>query len=291
MKIIKLALGVLFSFYCSSSLQAQELDKSISLSLFTGLINYQGDLQPSSFTFAHSNMAAGISIRKPLTRRLTARAGFNYGTITAADAWNRDYLKPRNLSFTTTIKEAYAGLELSILDMSANRFNPYFYGGVAVFHFNPWARDNSGTKTYLQPLGTEGQGLPQYPEQKVYQLTQLALCFGGGARYAISDAFSIGFEFSQRKSFTDYIDDVSTIYVDRDVLLQAKGPKAVEMAYRGGQTPVGSPQYPAHGEQRGTASEMDWYYFFGLTTDIKLNALSGLFKKGRSVANMRCPHF
>lgn len=291
MKIVKLTLGVLFSLSSYSCLYAQETDKSFSLTIFTGPINYQGDLQPSSFTIAHSNIAAGIGLRKPITNRLAARAGFHYGTITAADEWNRDYLKPRNLSVTTTIKEAYAGLELSVLDISAKRFTPYIYAGIAVFHFNPWARDNAGTKTYLQPLSTEGQGLSQYPEQKVYPLTQIAIPFGGGMRFAVSDAFSIGLEFNQRKTFTDYLDDVSTHYVDRDVLLQAKGPKAVEMAYRGGQAPMGSPMYPAHGEQRGTPREMDWYYFFGLTADIKLNSLGGLFKNGRSVASQRCPRF
>jgi opacity protein-like surface antigen len=290
---VKPVKSAVFFLLCliAKQLPAQELDKSFSLSLFTGAINYQGDLQPGSFTFSHSNFAAGLSIRKPLNRWITARAGVNYGTITAADSWNRDYLKPRNLSFTTTIKEAYAGLELTVLDISTKKFTPYIYGGIAVFHFNPWTRDNNGTKTFLQPLSTEGQGLPQYPEQKVYQLTQLAIPFGGGVKYAVSDAFSIGLEFSQRKSFTDYIDDVSTHYVDRDVLLQAKGAKSVELAYRGGQSPVGSPQYPAHGEQRGTPSEMDWYYFFGLTSEIKLNALSNLFRNGKSVASQRCPRF
>lgn len=290
MKPVKLLLCTAFCIGFTR-LSAQETDKSFSLSLFTGVINYQGDLQPGSFTFSHSNFAAGLSIRKPLNRWITARAGINYGTITAADSWNRDYLKPRNLSFTTTIKEAYAGLELTVMDISTKKFTPYIYGGIAVFHFNPWTRDNAGAKTYLQPLSTEGQGLPQYPEQKSYQLTQLAIPFGGGVRYAVSDAFSIGIEFSQRKSFTDYIDDVSTHYVDRDVLLQAKGAKAVELAYRGGQSPAGSPLYPAHGEQRGTPSEMDWYYFVGLTSEIKLNALSGLFRNGKSVASQRCPRF
>lgn len=276
---------------CTSAIQAQEFDKSPSVAVFTGLINYQGDLNPNSFTVSHSNFAAGISIKKPLNRWFTARVGISYGKIEAADAWNRDYLKSRNLSFATTIKEAYAGLEITVLDISTKKFTPYLYGGIAVFHFNPWARDNSGAKTYLQPLSTEGQGLSQYPEQKTYKLTQICLPFGAGIKYQVSDALSIGVELSQRKSFTDYIDDVSSYYVDRDVLLAAKGAKAVEMAYRGGQSPVGSPLYPAHGEQRGTPSEMDWYYLFGFTTEIKLDALGSLFGNGKSVASQRCPRF
>lgn len=258
----------------------------MTLSLFTGAINYQGDLNPSSFKFSHSHFAGGVIIRKPLSRLFTLRAGATIGTIEAADKWNRDYLQPRNLSFTSTVKEAYAGLEITIFDMATKRFTPYLYGGIAVFHFNPWTLDNQRSKTYLKPLSTEGQGLPNYPEQKPYNLTQLAIPFGGGFKFAVSDAVSVGIEFSQRKTFTDYLDDVSSHYVDRNVLLQAKGAKAVELSYRGDELPNGRLLFPAHGEQRGTPSEMDWYYFFGLTMEFKL---SGLFQSSRSVKSQRCP--
>ena len=94
------------------------------------------------------------------------------GSIEAADRYNRDYLKPRNLSFNTSIKEASLGLETSLLDLSTTRFTPYVYGSISLYHFNPWAYDNSGKKVFLQPLSTEGQGLPQYSKQKPYKLTQ-----------------------------------------------------------------------------------------------------------------------
>lgn len=269
---------------------AQELDRSTTISLFTGAINYQGDINPNSFTLKHSNLATGIIIRKPLNRWFTLRAGTNIGKIEAADKWNRDYLQPRNLSFTTSIKEAYIGLEVSVLDMSVGRFTPYLYGGLAVFHFNPWTRDKDGVKTYLKPLSTEGQGLSQYPGQKPYALTQLCLPFGGGVKYAVSDGFSIGLEFSQRKSFTDYIDDVSTHFVDAGILMQEKGARAVELAYRNDELPGGRPFFPSHGEQRGTPSEMDWYYFVGLTLETRLNKLGGIFNLfDKTVSSQRCP--
>lgn len=271
---------------------AQEQDKSTTISLFTGAINYQGDVNPNSFTLSHSNFAAGIIIRKPLNRWFTLRAGATMGKIEAADKWNREYLKPRNLSFATTIKEAYIGLEITVLDMSAGRFTPYFYGGIAVFHFNPWTLDNTGTKTYLKPLSTEGQGLSQYPEKKTYNLTQLCLPLGGGIKFAVSDGLSVGLELSQRKSFTDYIDDVSGEYIDGEVLLREKGSKAVELAYRADELPGGRPFFPAHGDQRGTPSEMDWYYFVGLNLEMKLSSIGGifnLFNNNKAIANQRCP--
>jgi len=274
------------------SAQEEEFSKQPTISLFTGLINYQGDLNPNSFTIGHSKLALGLTLRKPLNRWVTVRAGINYGHLEAADRYNRDYLKPRNLSFHTTIKEAHAALELNFLDISKTRFTTYLFGGIAVFHFNSWAYDNSGQKVYLKPLSTEGEGLAAFPTQKSYNLTQFALPFGIGVKYAVNNNIIVGFEFSQRKTFTDHLDDVSSIYVDYQTLLAAKGPKAVEMAYRGIPGPNANASYPAHGEQRGTASEMDWYYFGGVTIEVKLSSLTNLFSGvGGTDKNygQRCP--
>jgi len=256
-------------------------------------MNYQGDLNPSSFKFSHSKPTVAFTIRQSFNRWLSLKGGLAIGSIEAADKYNRDYLKPRNLSFNSTIKEASLSFETSLLDLSTTHFTPYIYGSVSLFHFNPWAYDRNGKKTFLQPLSTEGQGLPQFPKQKPYKLTQLNVGFGIGARYAINDNINIGVEFSQRKTFTDYLDDVSSIYVDRAVLLQAKGSKAVEMAYRGDELPGGR-SYPNHGEQRGTPSEMDWYYFFGINFEIRLSAFTQMFKNMSSentsaLHSTRCP--
>ena len=270
---------------------SQEFTKEPSLSLFTGMVNYQGDLNPSSFTFAHSHFAAGLSLHQPINRWFTARIGLFMGKIEAADRYNRDYLKPRNLSFYNSITEANLALELNVPVKGNPRFGPYLLGGVAVFRSNPWTYDQYGKKTFLQPLSTEGQGLQEYPSQKPYGLYQLSLLFGGGLRFAITDGIDIGLEFSQRKSFTDYIDDVSTHFVDQDVLLRAKGPKAVELSYRGDEIPGGIQSYPVHGEQRGTPSEMDWYYFFGITTRVRISTLGKLFQSGghNGAYQLRCP--
>ena len=280
---------VVICFCIYTSLQAQEKDKPATFSLFTGAMNYQGDLKPDAFTTAHSCFTTGFTIRKPLNGWFALRAGVNIGKIKAADEWNGDDLKSRNLSFTSTIKEAYLGLEVSAPGILNGRFTPYLYGGIGVFHFNPWSTDNSGTKTYLKPLSTEGQGLSQYPDQKPYNLTQLCLPIGGGFRFAVSDGVNIGIEFNQRKSFTDYIDDVSSRYVDRNALMQEKGIKAVELAYRTDELPGGRPFFPSNGDKRGTASEMDWYYFFGFITEMKLSKFSSIFKQKKSIPNIRCP--
>lgn len=87
MKPLK-TLSVALLLLTGKLLFAQEFDKSTTISLFTGAINYQGDLNPNSFTFNHSNFAAGLTIRKPLNRWFAVRAGITTGKITAADSWN-----------------------------------------------------------------------------------------------------------------------------------------------------------------------------------------------------------
>src|SRR5690606_13448162 len=91
--------------------------------------------------------------------------------------------------------------------------------------------------TLLQERGrnagrTHGHGLPQYPDRKPYTLTQFAIPFGAGVKFRVSPNTVLAYEVGLRKIFTDYLDDVSTTYVDQATLLQERGPKAVEMAYR-----------------------------------------------------------
>ena len=287
-----IAIAFCLSFFSANSYPQNE-SKATWLGVFIGKMNYQGDLNPNSFTFAHSKLTAAFTVRQSFNRWLSVKGGLAIGSIEAADRYNRDYLKKRNLSFYTTIKEASLSLETSLLDLSTTHFTPYVYGSASLYHFNPWAYDNSGKKTFLQPLSTEGQGLSQFPKQKPYKLTQLNVGFGVGARYAINDNMNLGVEFSQRKTFTDYLDDVSSIYVDQNALLQAKGAKAVEMAFRGDELPGGS-AYPNHGEQRGTPSEMDWYYFFGINVEMKFSAFTKFFKgvnneNSSAIHYTRCP--
>ncbi len=121
------------------------------------------------------------------------------------------------------MKEAFLSVDYTFLDHTTRRFSPFIYGDVLVFHFNPYTFDDKGNKLYLQHLSTEGQGLADYPDRKVYNLTQKAIGFGGGFKYIINDNVMISLDAGQRKTFTDYIDDVSKTYVDEKKLFAAKG--------------------------------------------------------------------
>jgi len=241
----------------------------VQLGVFTGLSNYQGDLIDKPYQAGR--FAFGLTGGYQFSDRLAIRAGLTFAKVAGADSLHeKAYLRQRNLSFQSAITEFSIRGEYNIFNLSSMRWTPYAFGGIAVFRFNPYTFDAAGNQVYLQPLGTEGQGLPSNPQASPYSLTQFALPFGGGIKYAISDKVHLGLEVGLRKLFTDYLDDVSTNYADENELLQARGARAVELAYRGDEVPGGDPQYPTKGQQRGGAKEKDWYYFSGLHLTINL---------------------
>lgn len=270
--------------------QAQEASR-LHLTLFGGLTNYQGDLQGKAFTFQQSKLGLGIGLKYDLTPHFAVRGGIQYGSVEAADSRSSDSaLIARNLSFQSRIFEGNLLLEYTLFNLEDKKISPYIFGGIALFHFNPYAYDTLGNKIMLQPLSTEGQGLAQYPDRKPYSRTQFALPFGGGIKFRISDRMVLGYEIGLRKLFTDYLDDVSTRYVDETALRDAKGDKAVEMSYRGGELKNGAPSYPADGTLRGNAKVKDWYYFQGLTLTIALGGNgSGFGGGGGGKSRLGCP--
>ena len=91
-----------------------------------------------------------------------------------------------------------------------------------------------------------------------------------GIKFRISESVVLSYEISFRKTFTDYIDDVSTFYVDKTILQNAKGPIAVEMAYRGNELQGGDQNYPVAGTKRGNPTHNDFYYYTGIRVSIAL---------------------
>ncbi len=255
------------------------------IGIFGGLAAYNGDLTETFFPKKVTNGAIGVSLSYELTSHLLLRGSYTYAIVGGADRFNKDEdLRLRNLAFETALHEFSVIGEYNLLDLEVQRYSPYFFAGLAVFRFNPYAFDASGQKVFLQPLGTEGQGLPGYAEQ--YKLTQLAIPAGIGFRYAISDKIRVGMEGGLRKLFTDYLDDVSTEYADEAELLAGRGQLAVDMSYRSDEV-GGSPVYPAKGAQRGGAKVKDYYYFTGIHLTYRLGAGNGNYggKKNR----MGCP--
>ncbi len=227
--------------------------------------NYGGDLQDKNYTFNQAHLAGGFGVSYDLTDHFSLRTGILFGKVSADDKYGRN--KARNLNFSSGLTEVSLGAEYYITPIDAHALTPYIFGAVAIYHFNPYTHDSTGTKYFLPPLSTEGEGF--IPGKNPYKLTQFAIPLGAGVKLSLSDNINVGLEVGVRKLFTDYLDDVSTDYVDPTLLGTNRGAKAVELAYRGGELKGGA-AYPAAGTPRGNPKHKDYYYFSGLTISFRL---------------------
>lgn len=250
----------------------------LTVGVFVGLSNYQGDLVDKLFTPQSTKAAAGVTATYEIAEHWSLRGGLLFTKLTGNDKYNpKTYLQARNLNFTTSITELSTTAEYATFNLDDKRWTPYLFAGVALFHFNPYTFDDVNTKVFLKPLSTEGEGLTAYPQSRPYARTQLALPFGGGFRFAVTDNVRIGLELGIRKLFTDHLDDVSGNYADAADLLRERGSLAVAYAYRGDEVAGGSLAYPQKGAQRGGVTQKDLYYLTGLTISFRLpsNSYSG----------------
>ena len=270
--------------FCLSFLLAISTIKAqnFHLNLFLGTSNYQGDLQDKRITLDQSHLAGGVGLSYDITDHFSVSGGIMLGKVSADDKKGRN--KVRNLNFTSGLTEGNLELQYFITPLLEHSLTPYVFAGVAVYHFDPYTHDTTGKKYYLKPLSTEGEGF--IPGVKDYILTQFSIPFGAGVKLNLSDNINVGFEMGFRKLFTDYLDDVSTTYVDGGLLLTNRGAKAVELAYRGDELKNGVLTYPPAGQQRG-AKAKDWYYFTGLTLSFRLGAGDGGVRGSRS--QWACP--
>jgi hypothetical protein len=221
-----------------------------------GTSSYFGDLNPN-YDLSNPEMAGGIILRYNFNKRLALKLGGNYGSIVGNDAFSDDvFQRNRNLSFRSDIMEGNMNFEFNFMTYEhgskRDRFTPYAALGVSLFKFNPEAQLN-GQWYELQPLGTEGQF-----RGEEYNLTQVALNYEFGLKVDLSFDWSINVFVSSLRLFTDYLDDVSTIYPDKGDLEEAREPISIMLSDR---TLNGSGQY---GNQRGNAQSNDSYAFFGI---------------------------
>lgn len=278
MRKLLLATFVIFSLKATT--------QNLHAGIFGGISNYQGDVVGRAFVSRFTKPAVGLEATYDLSDQVSIRGGFTWAKIAGDDRYNsKKYLRERNLSFASNIREASLVAIYNIFNSQPLRWTPYVFAGFAVFHFDPYTYDSSHQKIYLKPLSTEGEGLTQYPDRKPYALTQLSIPFGAGIKYAMTDRLDIGIETGIRKTFTDYLDDVSKTYVDAGDLMAARGPKAVELSYRGNEVPGNTAPYPPKGAQRGSNAKKDIYYFTGIHLNYLLGTGDG--KKGRSKTG--CP--
>ena len=258
-----LLLAVLFIFISTTESNAQYKPNQ-EFGILGGTGYYIGDMNSTHFN--NLRVAGGITYRKNFDRRFTFKSSALYTNVYANDENSNEAIKVnRNLKFKSDIIELSGQIEFNFLPYetgnSLYNWTPFIFTGVSIFNYNPQAEGSDGQWYNLQELGTEGQGTTSFPNRKKYSLTQLSVPFGGGVKIGVSDNFNIIVEYGLRKTFTDYIDDVSTTYAG---IPSEFTNIAIELADQS----IDGPQLA--GIARGDETNKDWYSFSGITLSFRL---------------------
>ena len=206
--------------------------RSTEFGLFGGVSYYNGDVNPASqFNPELTNWAIGAVLRRNLSSRWALRLNGMYGNIKGNDLTSSSVAQQqRGISFTSVLYEVSGQAEFNFFPYcvanSEIYFSPYLFIGLGGFRFNT----TNGTGQEVANLNTENVG---------YSKTAVMLPFGVGVKAKLSSRFLIGAEWGFRKTWTDYIDDVSTTYA-------------------------------LTGRQRGNSKTNDYYTFAGIILTVRL---------------------
>lgn len=263
----------LIALFSSMSSHAQYFDTGI----FYGVSNYEGDLSQNTLDPTQYNLALGGFLRYHLSTQISVKAHVYGGTLTGSDDYSSS--RARNLHFKSNLVEfgvqgEYSLFSYEMLDKT-HVSTPYLFAGLSAFYFNPYA-DYKGSARELRLLGTEGQGIKGYDD--IYKRVQLSIPLGLGIKVAINQVTNVGVEFGIRKTFTDYIDDVSGAYPEMADLFETRGALAHALSYRSGEYEDRYRNVDVSGRLRGNPDNNDLYFFGGIM-------LSFNFKVGKNMAD------
>jgi hypothetical protein len=243
---------------------------------YLGMANYLGEIGGKEKTerpfiwdmkLNQTRWSMGGFVRYKLNDYISIHTSLNYIRIQCADnlSTNRGR-RGRNLSFRNDILDLASRAEVYIYNIKdvggTGRyrldFKSYAFVGVGAYLHGPKAI-YEGAWTKLRPLKTEGQA-------KEYSKVGVCIPVGLGFYFTQKRKYRIGWEVSWRLTFTDYIDDISTVYADpADLSSQA----SIDLANRhdelNGDPSVPTSVYYEPGEKRGDPSDNDTYFYMGFS--------------------------
>lgn len=240
-----------------------------------GATYYIGDLNPSKHYPRDTKLGGGLLFRHNITDRFALRFQGLYGTLQAYDSDSDDSLAVlRNLHFRARLFEFSGLMEVNFFkyrsrEKDGRKWTPFLFVGLAYFRANPQAMLND-TWYSLQPLGTEGQGTTAR-DTEAYKIDQISIPFGAGLKFNFG-RLDMQLEWGLRRTYTDYIDDVSGTYVDNDLLAVENGPLAAALADRSGLNEL--PGFSNADRARGDRNTRDWYSYSGISFTYILSRFS-----------------
>lgn len=273
-----LGLVLLSESATAQSFYAIRRERAVILTAGLGTSTYFGELSlPGNVIDAKP--AINLGLQYYLSRRISARAELTWFTLEGndAEASVESGRRKRNLSFQSS------NFELSVTGIvnffpNGNRyyrrpqFNLYGFGGIGALYFNPKAT-YQGQKYALQPLQTEGVS---------YSRITPVIPFGFGARVKFGPNVNISIEGGYRITFSDYLDDVSTVHKD---ISSFSNPVSAALSDR---RPEVGQSLAAPGSNRGNPDTKDGYFLVNVKVEYYLpwnlggNGNGSVYSKKRS---------
>jgi hypothetical protein len=257
-KLIFILFLILTTFFCKAQME---------IGVFAGGSFYMGDLNPN-VPFLQTNLAYGGLVRYTVGSRWAVKVNVYKGII-AGDDSKSSYLPERSLKFNSGIWELGGVGEFNFLPYFTgslkNYFTPYIFGGAALLYHRPKVGNLD-----LRDFNTEGQVYSkliwpdQYTDDRKYSYFAFSIPFGVGIKYSFSKRIATTIEWGMRKTFTDYIDDVSMTYYENISDPQTDATNA-ELLYS---DPLLNHEANM---QRGNSKTDDWYSFAGITITYSIN--------------------
>lgn len=286
-------LTVILFFFTGIAARAQG-----EFGIIAGISNYQGELASYS-TQQGLKVFVGPVIGAHAAYELNPIIHFHgnliYTRLKGDDALaENSNTRSRNLHFFSPLVQLAVGVDVHVPGFSPAKdkiFSPYLTGGGGLFYFSP-RTEFEGRKVALHPIGTEGQYLDDYPDQKPYSLIQPVIVAGGGLKFFLAEKYIIALEATFNFTFTDYLDDVSTIYISYPELLEKAGPLTAALANRQHELTGGSPVITPTGSLRGNPENNDLFGTITARLTLPFEINSSRFKvRTHNNKRMKCPKF
>ena len=246
--------------------QAPVLHQYTKAGIHLGSSTYHGDICPSlncGLQFTRLNLNGSVRYHLQKQWFIKVNAGINQLSGNDASGPNPE----RNLSFTSTnFYLSISGLrylgKYHEYERNSTNITPYVSFGLGGLFFNPRA-ELDGRQVELQPLQTEGTN---------YSRFTIFIPLSFGITYRLSKRIDIDLAYTYNFSFSDYLDDVSTSYVNNATLF---GDAAIlaDRTFEGGFLPTQTIDgiHSEAGVERGNSSTLDTYSLFtiGISFDIE----------------------
>ncbi len=241
------------------------------------------DLDPGFF-----KISTMLGYKYRLADRLGAKFTFTFSKVAADDAnATNPARRARNLNFKSNLAEFGIGMDYYFLREKEipryssegnfwKKWSGYFTVGLSLLHFNPMGK-YEGHWYELQPLCTEGQGtgvefsVSEGGNEYVvaaadqYKLTAISIPVGVGFKYQVTRDVSLGIEFVQHFTTTDYIDDCSSYYFNYNDFPDITPPSEMTTIFADRRGSVPGASSATTGSKRGNSGYNDTYFTTAFT--------------------------